>query len=407
MSRTVAACALLLVSVAGCDGDPGEVAPPPRDARSDAPPTSASPDLVDPEGGMTLRLPAPGATRAAVLDAVPGCAEQLERDGDRCRFHGWIRPLPRPCEDGCTWWTYRFVDDRLDVATLERAVWDVDREWAARFTEQARRVAAEITARAGVDAEVDRLATWANVEAAEEGQRVRLERRTWSFGDRLVTWTLTGTNAHHPGIELTVRVESAHPDALRVEALAPGLQTGAALLRLRGGPVPRPLEVPMWLTFDARDAGYDNCALHHEAMVFALPDGRVYVGQYNSWCGGPRQCRVIDPRTGATETPAGGCLWGDGIHHRATAIGDGWVLLTSDAEGTGAIEIVRYDPDRGERVALSLSLSSMAPLHAEARDGGVDFTTVCELPPGCEHREYGEVPARRYRWTPASGLTER
>lgn len=357
---------------------------------------------------MTLRLPLPGAPRDQVLADHPACAEQLEPDGDRCRFHGWIRPLSQRCQDGCTWWTYGFVDARLDVAELRRSEWDVDAAYADRFTEEAGQVAEELARRFGRPTTTDRLGRWADVEASpERGAPILLERRTWAVDDGLVTWTLFGAAGHHPGITLRVRAEDAHPDALRVEMLAPSLVTGAPLLRLRGGPVPRPLDVPLWLTFDERDRAYDNCAIRHEAMVFALSDGRVYVGQYNNGCGGPRQCRVIDPRTGEATEPAGGCLWGDGIHHRATAIGGGHVLLTSDAEGTGAVEIVRYDPDRGAEVELRLSISPMAPLRAEVRDGGVDFATVCELPPGCGWQEYGERPTRRYRWTAEDGLVER
>lgn len=81
--------------------------------------------------------------------------------------------------------------------------------------------------------------------------------------------------------------------------------------------------------------------------------------------------------------------------------------LRSDAEGVGAVQIVRYDPARGADVELHLSTGVYAPLRTTVRDGGVDLSTVCELPPGCEHREYGEAPMREYRWTPRGGLRAR
>ena len=409
MSRCVWAV-IAFATMTACKGESAPAAPPsmrPKAAESRRPAPSG-PDLSDPPGGMTLRLPRPGAARAAVLARESRCRQELEPEGNRCRFHGWIRPLSQPCAGGCTWWTYQFEGDRLDVAELERSVWDVDAEYADVLTNEARRVAAELTRRLGVAPQVDELGRWAAVESSPGRGLVLLERRTWTLDELVVTWALSGHAGHHPGVILQVRVETAHPDQLRVEMLEPDLMTGAPLLRLRGGPVPRPFDVPLWLTFDARDHVYDNCTLGHEAVVFSLPDGRVYVGQYNSLCGGgARECRIVDPRTHVAEPPSGGCLWGEGIHDHATAIGDGYVLLISDAEGGGAVEVVRYDPARGPEVRLHLSMSATAPLRAEVRDGGIDFSTVCDLPPGCEHREYGEVPSREYRWTPALGIVER
>ena len=399
---------LALAAITTCGGEPAADDPPasarPADSAQPAPNPHA---LSDGPDGMTLRLPPPGTSRAELLSQQPECRAELEPAGDRCTFHGWIRPLSQPCDGGCTWWTYRFEGDLLDTAELERTVWDVDAEYADAFAEEAVRVADELTRRLGVAPRIDALEPWTAVEASPEGERVLLARRTWALDDVLVTWLLSGRASHHPGVLLNVRVETAHPDQLRVEMLQPELTTGAPLLRLRGGPVPRPFEVPLWLTFDARDRAYDNCSLGHEAVAFPLPDGRIYVGQTNSLCGGAGQCRILDPRTGVGEPPPGGCLGGEGIHHRATAIGDGYVLSISDAEGGGAVEIVRYDPVRGAEVRLHLSFGATATLRAEVRDGGVDFSTVCDLPAGCEQRDYGEVPERAYRWTPGRGLVAR
>jgi len=399
---------IALAAMTACDGESASLEPAERPHVVGLGPARGAPDLSDPPGGMTLRLPRPGTARAEILEQEPRCREDLELAGDRCRFHGFIRPLRQQCEGGCTWWTYHFDRDRLDVAELERAVWDADAEYAAEFAGEARRVAGELTRRLGVTPQIDELGRWTTVESSRDGAVVLLERRTWALNDLLVTWTLSGTAAHHPGVILHVRVESAHPAELRVDMQQPELTTGAPLLRLRGGPISRPFDVPLWLTFDERDRSYDNCALAHEAVVFPLPDGRIYVGQYNASCGGERQCRILDPRAGVAQQPPGGCVWGEGIHHRATAIGDGHVLLISDAEGAGAVAVVRYDPAHGAEVRLHLSMSATATgFSAEVSDGGVDFDTVCDLPPGCEHRDYGEVPSRAYRWTPARGLVAR
>ena len=394
-------CALALALATACEG----MSAPPEPVR--APMASATPpDLSDPAGGMTLRLPPPGASRAEVLALEPECPRDLDPVTHSCTFHGWIRPLSQPCDGGCTWWTYRFEGEQLDAAELERSLWDAGAAQADALTEEGHLVANELTRRLGVSPRIDRLGEWHTVESSPRGTLVLLERRTWSVEDLYVTWLLSGRAEEFPGFIMSVRVERVHPDRLRVEMLEAELTTGEPLMRLSGGPVPEPLDVPLWLTFDERDRIYDNCSIGHEATIFPLPDGRLYVGQYNTLCGGPRQCRIVDPRTGAAEPPTGGCLWGEGIHHRATAIGGGLVLLISDDEGGGAAEIVRYDPARGiEEVCLSLSISATAWFNAVVRDGGVDFSTVCDLPPGCEHREYDqEVPNREYRWTPTEGL---
>lgn len=394
-------CVVALALSAACEG-----------ASAPAEPTRApmaSPDLSDPAGGMTLRLPRPGASRAQVLALEPECSRDLDPVTNSCTFHGGIRPLSQPCDGGCTWWTYRFEGEQLDAAELERSLWDAGAAQADLLTDEGHVVADELTRRLGVSPRIDRLGEWRTVESSPRGTLVLLERRTWSVEDLYVTWLLSGRAAEYPGMIMSVRVERVHPERLVVEMLQAELDTGEPLLRLRGGPVPRALEVPLWLTFDERDRAYDNCSIGTEATVFPLPDGRVYVGQYNTLCGGPRQCRIVDPRTGAAEPPPGGCLWGEGVHHRATAIGGGLVLLISDGEGGGAAEIVRYDPARGvEEVCLRLSISATAPLSAVVRDGGVDISTSCDLPPGCEHREYEqEVPSRDYRWTPTEGLVAR
>ena len=394
---------LVLVSLIGC-GEEAEprstpAAPPDPPELPEAIATSTTHALED-DARLGLRLPRPGTSRADVLRRMPECAADLLPDGSRCHFPGQLDPATG-YEIGSGWWTYGFVGDLLDVAELEWSEWDVDEEWASRLAQRSAHVHTELTRRLGIAPRVEVLARWSAVEAAPYGAQVLLERRTWTIDGVLVTWTVVGTSGHHPGFTTRVRVEALHPPDLRVEMLDAGLQTGAPLLRLRGGPVPSPMDVPLWLAFGPDD-DVDRC-MHHEAVTLVLPDGRLYVGQYNTTCGG-LACRVLDLATGAFTEPAGGCLWGPGIHHRAEAIGDGDVLLVSDGEGVGAIQIVHYDPASGAAVLLELAISPSAEIRAEVRSGGVDFTTTCDLPPGCTFDDRGEGPAHHYRWTRDRGL---
>jgi len=367
--------------------------------------TDPSP-VVESTSSLALRLPAPGTPRDAVLADSEGCAAQLEPSGERCRFHGHLSPLPAPCEGGCTWWTYRFDGDRLAVAELERANFDVDESFAHTFWAEAREVAGALTRSLGVSESVVTLNAWSAVEEAPDGARVVLERRIWETADQFTTYTLSGRAGHHPGVELHVRVEPLRPATLEVDVLDPGLTTGAPLLHLRGGPLPRPIDVPLWLTFDERDRGQlGRCSMHHEAVAFPLADGRIYVGQYNSWCGGPRTCRVLDVASLEEEVPAGGCVWGEGIHHRVVPIDGPYLLLSSSSEGGGHVDIVSYDTSLGTAVELHLPFGSAEILTTEVRDAGVDISTSREL---SEHvgptASPNPSPLHRYRWTEAGGL---
>lgn len=73
---------------------------------------------------------------------------------------------------------------------------------------------------------------------------------------------------------------------------------------------------------------------------------------------------------------------------------DGGMTLRLPWPGTSREDVLASAPECG----------TMAPLRAQERDRGVDLVTPCELPPGCEMRDYGEVPSRTYRWTPREGL---
>ncbi|MCY0989687.1 hypothetical protein OV203_21290 [Nannocystis sp. ILAH1] len=62
-----------------------------------------------------------------MLSDSPECArtyDPYDEFADECRFHGSVGALPlsETCRDGCTWWTYRFDEDRLDAVLLQRTV---------------------------------------------------------------------------------------------------------------------------------------------------------------------------------------------------------------------------------------------------------------------------------------------
>src|SRR5262245_19929398 len=67
-------------------------------------------------------------------------------------------------------------------------------------------------------------------------------------------------------------------------------RVGETFFTLTGGHLSRPVLVPLFFQFEDDDLD-DKCSLHNEAFFFELDDGRVYIGQYNSWCGG-RTCRI-------------------------------------------------------------------------------------------------------------------
>lgn len=169
--------------------------------------------LEDPPGGTTLRLPAPHTPRAAVLAAIEGvdAADWDDEAHERYRFHGWVRPLPRHCENGCTWWTYQFSGDALVSAELERSVYDNDAESAAGFMQEVEPVYQALTERLHAPPEIEHLAPWSRVESGRRGHALILERRTWRLPHLLVTATIEGVPGHHPGIVLRVYVEDPEP----------------------------------------------------------------------------------------------------------------------------------------------------------------------------------------------------
>lgn len=354
---------------------------------------------------MALRLPALGTARAAIVAEYGECRARADLGSDdACSYHGRIAASSDGANQSTVWWHYRFVGDRLTRAAFEISEVDVDHEWAARILVEADAIAAELQRRIGTAPQLDETPlTWAALELGPEGTDAVLRRKVWDDPRLRVAWTVLGRVAHHPVVTIRVVVD----DGLRVVPLAPTVTRGAPLLELRGGPFDQPWIAPLWL--DLADAANDKCDLSNEALTFPLDDGRVYLAQYNPYCGG-HACRVIDPMNGESTTPAE-CLVGQFMHQRIDAIGGGHYLVASDSEGVGELSIVRWDPLEGTERLFTTSSLGAAGTSVEATVeaaggaiGDVTFVTPCELPAGCGTRDSNQQPTRTWRWNVARGL---
>lgn len=168
-----------------------------------------------PAPDLTLRLLPLGTARTQVLSDTPECArtyDTYDEFADECRFHGSVGALPlsETCDDGCTWWTYRFDEDRLDAVLLQRTVVDVDSTFVGAFYDEAVWIAAALDRDLGPSSMPESLATWADVEApAAGGDALVLQRRSWIGATTTTTWELVGTPGHHPQVELRISVSNA------------------------------------------------------------------------------------------------------------------------------------------------------------------------------------------------------
>lgn len=164
---------------------------------------------------MSLRLPPLGSPLSELRRQDPACAKTWDPERSACRFHGSIdMPLSAQCDDGCTWWTYRFDSDGvLDRVELRRSVVDVDESFAGRFADEAALVASAIDLQVGTIATPEELGTWSEVEhpRADAEARVELSHRTWTVADTTIRWELAGVSGHHPIVELLVDVSRSSP----------------------------------------------------------------------------------------------------------------------------------------------------------------------------------------------------
>jgi len=166
-------------------------------------------EVWDGVAALTLRLPRLGTTKARVLAETPQCASDWDDEQRGCRFHGSVGPLPlsETCEDGCTWWTYRFGDDdRLTSVELRRSVADVDDTFVAEFVDEAAWISTALERALGPSSPPESLETWAEVESptVEHDEPIVLQRRTWVRAEGTTVWQVVGVPGHHPVVELHV-----------------------------------------------------------------------------------------------------------------------------------------------------------------------------------------------------------
>ena len=195
-------------------------------------------------------------------------------------------------------------------------------------------------------------------------------------------------------------------------------KTGETLFVLEGGGLARPVEIPLWVELDLSSADdAEKCMMQNEFFFFRLPDKRIYVGQYNAWCGGEAQCRLLDPKTQKFERPPGGCLESGGIHMRAKpletsdrnkeASKDNWLAVHHEAEGVAWVDFVTYAPSEGTKRHLTLDLFHDGQVQAKVVPGGLFVTSNFDLFKQQENlvvKDPENAPLRRYRWTPEGGL---
>lgn len=184
--------------------------------------------------------------------------------------------------------------------------------------------------------------------------------------------------------------------------------TGQTLFVLTGGPLERPIDIPLWLELDETDDEL-KCRLHTEFVFFELPPDLVYIGQYNSWCGGPSQCRILDARTRKLSSPPGGCISPSGVHMRIEALGDSWLAVYSDSEGVGWVDFVTYSTQKGPTEHLHIETAHDGQVKATVTPTGLDLTSNFDLIDPLEGLIVaGEEPGEHhFTWTPGKGLVRR
>ena len=184
--------------------------------------------------------------------------------------------------------------------------------------------------------------------------------------------------------------------------------TGETLFTLTGGALVRPIDIPLWLELDETDDD-GKCPLHTEHVFFELPGGSVYIGQYNSWCGGPSQCRILDPSTRKLSKPPGGCISPSGVHMYIEALGDSWLAVHSDAEGVGWIDYMTYSPIQGPTTHLHIETAHDGQVEARVTPSGLELTSNFDLIDPLQGLVVaGEDPVEHhFTWTKSTGLVRR
>ncbi len=203
-------------------------------------------------------------------------------------------------------------------------------------------------------------------------------------------------------------------DSRRVTSSAPGCvfaeipqaaprAIGQTFFTLRGGALVEPVEVPLFVAAGEDPDG--NCNDRDEWFFFQMAGGRIYIGEFNSGCGGSA-CRLLDPATRRFASPSGGCIPAGGVHWRARGIGEGWVEVRSDSEGIATLALARWTPETPFRAELEIDLSLSGSAQATPDGDGLLLSSPCDLAGrGCEFTvDYSSTPPRRWRWTKETGV---
>ena len=183
--------------------------------------------------------------------------------------------------------------------------------------------------------------------------------------------------------------------------------TGETLFVLTGGKLDRTVEVPLWIELDTSDDEL-KCRIHTEHVFFELPDGLVYVGQYNSWCGKSDACRILDPATRRFSRPTGGCISPSGVHMRIEALGgkEAWLAVYTDAEGVAWVDYVTYSPLKGPTEHLHVDLAHDGRVKTRVTENGLELSANFDLldPPEGLIVAGDGTAKHDFTWSQATGL---
>lgn len=193
-----------------------------------------------------------------------------------------------------------------------------------------------------------------------------------------------------------------------MDPTTPATKVGETLFILTGGPLRKPLAVPLWVQPEP-DAD-EKCSLFYEWFFFQTTDGHVYIGQYNGRCGGAG-CRIFDPVSGQLTAPSGGCIGPPtmGLHYHVRSLGGPWIEVNGDAEGSATVQFATWTPESQKDVQLEIGLGNGSGTFNAQLDGdGLLLSSSCDLLPGgagCSlFGDSAGQPVRRYRWTKAGGV---
>jgi hypothetical protein len=258
-------------------------------------------------------------------------------------------------------------------------------------------------------------------EAMTDASTRTIERRavwTWNEEKGLYVLDPSKSTVDEEDIELGFKDYCAVDGSADGEPLiqvgeAAWAETGQRFLVLDGGGLPHAVEIPLWIELDL--SGYedrDKCTMHDESVFFQLGDGRIYIGQYNSWCGRDDACRILDPATLEFSGPPGGCISPDAVHMTLEPLtGEPshatWLAVRHEAEGVSWVDFVTYSPASGPEKHLHVDLHHDGVVEARVVEDGLLLDSNFDLLAKHEGLTVSDpegTPSRRYRWTRKDGL---